>query len=126
YDLYGATDKLGLQITEGPHKDTQQLRVHAFQWMNRHLKGEEPLIQQAAEKIFEPQQLRVFEELPEDERNTSIQETFVPAAEEQGVPVSETQWESLRETWMTALHEQIFGGWPDEDETPPLDVQRMF
>jgi dienelactone hydrolase len=27
YNLYGAKDKFGLLITEGPHKDTQQLRV---------------------------------------------------------------------------------------------------
>ena len=30
YRLYGAEDKLGLQITEGAHQDTQVLRVHAF------------------------------------------------------------------------------------------------
>ena len=38
YSLYEASDKLGLQITEGPHKDTQELRIAAFRWMNRFLK----------------------------------------------------------------------------------------
>ena len=32
-------ENLGLQITEGPHRDTQELRVHAFHWFNRFLKG---------------------------------------------------------------------------------------
>ena len=32
YDLYGASDKLGLLITEGPHKDTQDLQVPVFRW----------------------------------------------------------------------------------------------
>ena len=38
--LQGASDKLGLQITEGPHKDTQELHIHAFRWFNRFLKDE--------------------------------------------------------------------------------------
>ena len=37
YDLHGARDKLGLVITPGGHKDTQPLRVPAFNWFNRHL-----------------------------------------------------------------------------------------
>ena len=51
YDLHGAGDKLGLQITEGPHKDTQELRVHAFHWFNRFLKGDDPLIETTASLI---------------------------------------------------------------------------
>ena len=43
YSLYGAADKLGLLITEGPHMDTQDLQVPVFRWFNRFLKGEEPL-----------------------------------------------------------------------------------
>src|SRR5690606_17223102 len=96
YELYGATGNLGLQICEGPHKDTQQLRVHAFQWMNRHLKGEEPLIAVPAEKLLEPEQVRVFDELPADEINTRIQETFVPAAAEPEVPQSSADWDQPR------------------------------
>ncbi len=63
YRLYDAEKNLGLQITEGPHKDTQELRIHAFVWFNRFLKGEDPLISDAAAPLFEPQQLKVFGEL---------------------------------------------------------------
>jgi dienelactone hydrolase len=85
YDLYGAGKNLGLQITEGPHKDTQELRVHAFHWFNRFLKGEDPLIEKTAVKYFEPEQLKVFDKLPEDEINTTVDETFVTQASENDI-----------------------------------------
>jgi hypothetical protein len=125
YELYGATDKLGLQICEGPHQDTQQLRVHAFQWMNRHLKGEEPLIAVPAEKLLEPKQVRVFEELPDDEINTRIHDTFVPAAPEPEVPQSSAEWDQLRNEWMQQLRESVFAGWPAEGEMPSLDLEQV-
>ena len=54
YELYGKLENIGLQICEGPHKDTQQLRVHAFHWFARHLKGQKPspLIESVAVKFF--------------------------------------------------------------------------
>ena len=67
YDLYDAADKLGLLITEGPHKDTQELQVPVFRWFNRFLKKEQPLIEDAAVPLFTAQQLKVFEQLPSDE-----------------------------------------------------------
>ena len=126
YALYDATDKLGLQICEGPHKDTQQLRVHAFQWMNKYLKREEWLIDVPAEKLFDPRDLRVFEALPKDQINTAIHDTFVPAAAEPPVPDSQEQWNQLRDHWMAGLRQSVFRGWPGEDEVPPLDVKRTF
>jgi cephalosporin-C deacetylase-like acetyl esterase len=125
YELYGATENLGLQICEGPHKDTQQLRVHAFGWMNRHLKGEEPLIDVPAEKLLEPQQVRVFDELPADEINTRIHETFVPAAPQPEIPQSSAEWDQMRSDWMQRLRESVFAGWPAEDEAPPLELEQV-
>ena len=37
YELHKASDKLGLLITPGPHKDTQDLQLPVFRWFNRHL-----------------------------------------------------------------------------------------
>jgi len=115
YELYGARDRFGLQITEGPHKDTQELRVHAFHWFNRFLKGEDPLIETTAVKFFEPEQLKVFDQLPEDEVNTTIDETFVAAAYAAG---SEGRDVKLK-TGNCALAElrnrmgqKCFRGWP--------------
>lgn len=117
YQLYGASTNLGLVITEGPHKDTQDLQVPVFRWFNRFLKGEDPLIEVAAKKYFEPEQLRVFDKLPEDQKNKTIQETFVPMATPASVPVSTAEWTKESDAWMAALKEKVFGGWP-EDSTP--------
>ncbi len=112
YDALGATENLGLLITEGPHSDTQQLRVPAFHWFNRHLKGEEPTITVAAEKLFQPEELKVFEELPAKERTTSIHDSFVAKAGKPRLPKNEAEWEAMTKNWRKLLSEQVFGGWP--------------
>lgn len=114
YDLYGAQDRLGLLITEGPHSDTQDLQLPAFRWMNRWLKQQDPVIEKAALKFFEPEQLKVFDKLPEDERNTRIHETFVPAASTPEVPADTQQWQRLRQHWLDQLLQKSFAGWPRE------------
>jgi dienelactone hydrolase len=121
YRLYGAEASLGLLITEGPHKDTQELQVPAFRWLNRFLKDDQSLIEKAAVPLFEPEQLKVFAELPADAINKSIQESFVPPASEPTVPSSAEEWARLRDGWMNALREKCFAGWPSEPG--PLDVK---
>ena len=113
YALLDATEQLGLNISPGPHQDTQQLRVHAFGWFNRHLKDDDSLISDVAEKRFEPQELRVFDSLPSDERNTSVQEWFVPAADLPARPESAAQWDQQRRSWHEALVSRVFRGWPE-------------
>lgn len=113
YKLYGATNNLGLLITEGPHKDTQELQLPAFRWFNRFLKGEEPLISLPAEKLFKPQELKVFSSLPTDERTTKIHDTFVAAAKP-AVPADTAAWELQKSEWLQALKEKSFRGWPVE------------
>ncbi len=126
YRLYGAEKNLGLNITEGPHKDTQELRVHAFVWFNRFLKGDESLITEPAVPCFEPEQLRVFSVLPSDQINTRIHETFVPKAQPPAIPQSSSQWAAQREAWMEALREKVFRGWPAESEAGPLQMDETY
>jgi len=121
YQLYGASTNLGVVITEGPHKDTQDLQVPVFRWFNRFLKGEDPLIEVAAKKCFEPEQLKVFDQLPNDQRNKTIQETFVSAATPASIPASAAEWTKRREAWMAALKEKVFAGWPEE--SAPLELK---
>ena len=125
YQLYGAEKNLGLHITEGPHKDTQELQVHAFTWFDRFLKGENSLIREPAEPFLQPEQLRVFQKLPTDEINTQIQETFVPMAAA-AVPQSPADWAVMRDGWMKALREKVFRGWPTEGEAGPLEIKQVF
>jgi len=120
YRLYGAEKNLGLNITEGPHKDTQELRIHAFVWFNRFLKDDSSLIDKPAVKFFEPEQLRVFKELPSDQINTKIHESFVPKNQE---PVeNHTQQQELLKT----LREKSFGGWPTLEQAGPLNIRQVF
>jgi cephalosporin-C deacetylase-like acetyl esterase len=126
YRLYNAENNLGLQITEGPHKDTQELRIHAFVWFNRFLKGENPLIDKPAVAFFEPEQLKVFDKLPKDQINTEIHESFVVKAPEPKVPQSASEWAKQRKTWIKALSEKSFRGWPTEAEAGSLDIKPVF
>jgi cephalosporin-C deacetylase-like acetyl esterase len=124
YELYGAADKLGLHLAAGPHKDTQQLRIGAFQWLNHHLKNDDSLIDKTAVKFFEPEPLRVFDDLPDDQRNTEIHETFVAAASDPPVPETADAWEQLRTAWRTALLKKSFRAWPQEATS--LNVAPVF
>ncbi|MFN9973897.1 MAG: acetylxylan esterase, partial [Phycisphaerae bacterium] len=52
YQLLKADANLGLQITEGPHADTQELHIHAFRWFNRFLRDDLSPVQTVAVKYF--------------------------------------------------------------------------
>lgn len=124
YELYGKPQNLGLNITEGPHKDTQELQVHEFVWFNRFLKKDETPIDKIATKYFEPEQLKVFETLPADQRNTRIQEEFIPIASAPPANTSPTEQEAIRLKLITQLREKTFRAWPTL--TPEsLDVRQV-
>jgi cephalosporin-C deacetylase-like acetyl esterase len=123
YQLYGKRDQLGLQITAGPHRDTQELHIHAFRWMNQHLRGDDSLIEKAAVKFFDPPELKVFETLPEDQLNTTIHETFVPAAPEPPVPQTPQQWATMRDAWLQSLRDKSFRAWPEDPAPPALELR---
>jgi cephalosporin-C deacetylase-like acetyl esterase len=126
YRLYDAEKNLGLNITEGPHKDTQELRIHAFVWFNRFLKNDESLIEKPAVPFFEPEQLKVFDKLPQDEINTKIHDSFVPKAPPPAIPESADDWNKQRTFWTQALREKAFRGWPSESQAGPLNVELVF
>lgn len=115
YQLYGKTAHLGLLITEGPHADTQDLQVPAFRWFNRWLKEEQPLIEMAATKLFQPAQLKVFDTLPADEINTKIQESFGPQKQSGAAP--------SRDEALAALRAKVFAGWPEAAGPAKLEWQ---
>ena len=125
YDLYGAGKKLGLHITEGPHKDTQELRIHAFRWFNRFLRDDDTLIDVTATKFFEPEELQVFDDLPADERVTNIHESFVPAVSRDDLPSTRDEFSRLSETWMSQLTERTFRGWPTDENVDTLRVRGL-
>ncbi len=66
----------------------------------------------------------MFAQLPADEVNTRIDETFVAAAPAppatEARPSLREDWPALRDAWLAGLRQRTFGGWPARDE--PLDV----
>ncbi|NQT01689.1 MAG: prolyl oligopeptidase family serine peptidase [Planctomycetes bacterium] len=125
YKLYNADRNLGLHITEGPHKDTQELRIHAFVWFNRFLKDDSSLIDTPAVPFFEPEQLKVFDELPADQINTQIHESFV-ARVSPSVPQSTRKWAKQRKVWMKTLRKKSFRNWSKQAKAGALDIQCLF
>ena len=120
YELLGARENLGLAMYQGGHKDTQPLRVSAFHWFERHLKGKEiseEIEETAAPKVFEPQQLKVFTEIPEDERNTAIDEYFTRRVPRRlRPPESKADWNSNRDLLKRRLTTRSFRAWPTRPE----------
>jgi dienelactone hydrolase len=113
YELYGRSTNLGLVIGPGPHKDTQDLQGPVFRWFNQHLKSEDPPIEAATVRLFDPLSLRVFSTLPADQVNTRIDESFVARAANAPTPAV-----------LTEVRRQCFGGWPAEGG--PLSLRERF
>lgn len=125
YKLYDAEEKLGLQITEGPHADTQELHIHAFRWFNRFFKQDTSMIEKTATKFFEPEQLKVFAQLPTDELNTKIDQTFVGSAKLPSVEDVLKDPEAWYNDRIATLRQRCFRAWPDNDpEWKPVTQTR--
>jgi len=112
YAMLGADKNLGMHVAEGGHADVQPLNTGEFHWMLRHLKGEpaSATYDGAAVRSIPMEKLRVFEKLPENERNTTIDESFVALAT---VP-SKAEWETAKPGLMKALKEKVFASWPEK------------
>lgn len=115
YKLLGAEQNIGLQFSEGPHMDTQPLNTGEFHWMTRFLQGADQMstLDSPAVHSIPMEKLRVFTELPKDERNTTIDESFVPTltARNTSPPENAEAWKAMSEGWMKRLIEKCFAGW---------------
>ncbi|OYP32163.1 CocE/NonD family hydrolase [Rhodopirellula sp. MGV] len=117
YQLYDADEQLGLHLTQGPHQDTQELRMGEFRFMNRHLRGTEDLIEDAATAMFPQRDLKVFDTIPEDEHVTTIQESFTKTVDP-GTPFESP--EEIR-LIIDKLHAMTFHGWPTDHEALEIE-----
>ncbi|HWE01712.1 MAG TPA: prolyl oligopeptidase family serine peptidase [Tepidisphaeraceae bacterium] len=119
YSLLGAEANIGIQIAEGPHADTQPLNTGEYHWMTRFLQGAERMAayDTSAPKPIDIEKLKVFAELPKVQRNSTIDESFVPAAPAPAVANNREEWTKQREAWTKALKEKVFAGWPGADTT---------
>ena len=71
------------------------------------------LTDEPAKKALAPHDLKVFADLPRDERVTTADEFFVPAAVKPEPPTA-SEWTTQRDAWMKALREDCFRAWPVE------------
>jgi len=121
YDLYDAATNFGIAIGPGPHKDTPEMQTPVFHWFNLNLKQDSSVpVESAGPKLFSPQDLKVFNTIPADQINSSIQDSFVPAAKPPEIPKTVEEWQDLQKSWMENLRAKCFAGWPEESESPPL------
>jgi hypothetical protein len=130
YELYGAADRFQLLETRGPHKDTPELRLGAYRWMNRWLKGDKEEVTEAEAKRLAPPQLKVFDTLPPDAINALVPEGWrKPARPEQprAAEVAREWWKGQAPQWREALRERVFRGWPQQppalNAKPAADVK---
>jgi hypothetical protein len=124
YELYGAGDRFALLETKGPHKDTPELRLGAYHWMNRWLKNEVGEVTEPERPRFDVKDLKVFKKIPEDAANAYIHETFIkPARPElpKAPEVVKEWWKGKRQEWLEVLRDKVFRGWAAEP--PPLAVK---
>ena len=116
YDLYGAGDRFALLETQGPHKDTPELRLGA-------LPLDEPLAQErrrrsdgAGAADFDAASSSRCSTACRPMRSTPrIHETFLkPAVIElpQAPAVAREWWAGKAPELLEALREQVFRGWP--------------
>ena len=122
YKALGQEAQIGLHIAEGPHKDMQPLNVAAFHWFNRFLKGADlmQITEEPARKARThlPRDLKVFAELPKDEKVTTVDEFFVPAYSPKTEAPSAAEWPRIRDHWLKALREECFRAWSLDQAKP--------
>src|SRR5205085_7327895 len=109
YELLGAKDQFTLLETKGPHKDTPELRHGAFGWMNRWLKDDNSEVIDEERPRIDAKQLKVFDKLPTDQINTTVQETFIKPARidlPESPAVAKEWWKGEQAHLRKALQEQ--------------------
>jgi dienelactone hydrolase len=111
-----AETSLALLITPGGHDDTQDLQIPTLRWLRKHLtQVDEPITLIAAPK-FLPEELKVFERLPDDEINSVIDEHFVPAADPIEPPADATAAAAQLSRWREGLRQRVLAAWPEEPD----------
>lgn len=131
YSRFGASDRVDSVISIGPHSYRADIRRAVFEFFNRYFKGDtrrvaDADVAEAPKGKFpnEPSSLRVFAtdaDLPKDQRNTTIDETFVPRAKVE-LPTAAT-FETWRRDLLNGFRKASFPAWPanpPESKVPAL------
>jgi acetyl esterase/lipase len=109
-------DLFDIGITPGGHRDNVELRLMAYRWISKHLKGDNSETAEPPLPPFPGQELRVFPEdsdLPKDSLNDRIDESFVELAKPT-TPKSKEEYSDWSQRLRRELLQRVFRDWPDE------------
>jgi cephalosporin-C deacetylase-like acetyl esterase len=128
YSLFGAGDQAPAMVSVGGHGYRTDIRRAVFEFFNRHFKGDARRVTDAdAAEVprgqfpIDPHELRVFPtdaDLPADQLNTRIDETFVARARPE-LPSTET-FEAWRRDLLDRLRKASFAAWPAQPPDGPV------
>jgi dienelactone hydrolase len=116
--LYGfyakRTDTLfDIGVVPGGHEDKPELRLMAYRWFNRHLKGDDAPVTEPELPKIEGKLLRAFpDQLPADEINTKIDRLLIPVPTHP-VPASREAFDTWRAQEVSELRRLVFRSLPD-------------
>ena len=119
YELLGAPENLRLVVTPGGHSYHEESRVAIYAWFLKHLMGVEPSVEELREFDREPvdlipsSELRVFREVPRDERVSTVHEWFVRPAEAPEINSAE-DFEEFKRRALERLRRRTFTAFPEE------------
>ncbi len=124
YRTLEKSENYGLVITPGPHKDTQDLRVPAFRFLMKHLKGvSDPVILSPALKEVNAARLAVFHrESPQNEQVTSVSSWFAPKAKSLANSEQDEALATWRSSWLPQLIRR--GVLPAQVSIPELKTKK--
>lgn len=125
YKALNASEKIGLLVAEGAHKDVQELQVGAFRWFKRFLAGDTEYAIQPARKLFLPAQLKVLNKVPSDERTSSTHSWFVPIPAADTFPKTATAWRESASQWTSKIKATSFSHWPAADQASPPAIKLL-
>jgi dienelactone hydrolase len=131
YAKFGASDLIDAMVSVGGHNYRTDIRRAVFEFFNRHFKGDARRVDDADTGLtldgkhrIEYKQLRVFpqdSDLPRDQLNTRIDETFVPTAKLE-LPAADrfVEW---RQKILDQLRKISFAAWPSA--APAVEIARL-
>ena len=127
YRLYGAGDRVDSVVSVGGHAYREDIRKATFRFLNIYLKQDaKPIVDSEVDLVvgegnnrkhpIPPEQLRVFPndaDLPRDERNTTIDQTFVPLATVT-LPTSDKEYGPWKQKLLAELRRVSFSWFPKQ------------
>lgn len=136
YSLFGAGDRVDALVSIGGHDYRLDIRQGIYRFLNSHLKGDARVVADGEIDLVDDQsnppahpiaveRLRAFPtdaDIPRDERNTTIDQSFVPRATV--VAPTPTEWPAWRDKTLAELRRVTFGAVPERIPAARLSNER--